>query len=99
MPEGIIERPPSAELRPGQEDTDSLPPYEVLDPIIELYVEQNLSREEIEAKGFSVTDVDRVISLLDRSEYKRRMAPPGLKITSRAYGRDWRLPLTNGYLR
>jgi len=99
VPEGIIVRPPSAELRPGQEDTDSLPPYEILDPIIELYVEQNLSREEIGARGFSVKDVDRVISLLDRSEYKRRMAPPGLKITPRAYGRDWRLPLTNGYLR
>jgi NAD+ synthase (glutamine-hydrolysing) len=98
VPEGIINRAPSAELRADQQDTDSLPPYEVLDPIIELYVEQNLSREEIEARGWARADVERVISLLDKSEYKRRMAPPGLKITQRAYGRDWRLPLTNGYL-
>jgi NAD+ synthase (glutamine-hydrolysing) len=98
MPPSIQTRPPSAELRPGQVDTDSLPPYQVLDPIIDAYVNHDQSLEEIVAAGYDRATVARVIGLLDRAEYKRRQLGPVIKITSRAYGRDWRLPLTNGYL-
>ena len=97
IPDGVIDKPPSAELRPGQRDTDSLPPYEVLDPIIEAYVEEDRSPEEIVAAGGDAGLVDRVVTMIDRAEYKRRQAPPGVKITPKAFGRDRRLPITNRY--
>jgi NAD+ synthase (glutamine-hydrolysing) len=97
IPQIIIEKEPSAELRPDQRDTDTLPPYEVLDPILEAYVEEDKSLEQIIAMGFSVEVVKHAISLVDRSEYKRRQAAPGIKITPRAFGRDRRLPITNLY--
>src|SRR3989440_5344840 len=83
MPPSIIDRAPSAELRPDQRDEDSLPPYAVLDPILDGYVEDDLGREQLILRGFSEQDVDRVISLVDRAEYKRRQAPPGIKITTK----------------
>ncbi len=97
IPARVIERPPSAELAPDQQDTDSLPPYEILDPILERYVEQNQSIDEIVAAGFEAVVVRRVAGMVDRNEYKRRQAPPGVKITRRAFGRDWRYPLTTGF--
>ena len=97
IPESCIEKPPSAELRPDQKDSDSLPPYDVLDAILEDYVESDRDAEEIVARGFDPATVRRVIGLVDRSEYKRRQAPPGIKITPRAFGRDRRLPITNRY--
>jgi NAD+ synthase (glutamine-hydrolysing) len=97
IPETIIARPPSAELRPGQKDTDSLPPYEILDAILELYVEQDLGTEAIISRGFDTEIVRRVIRMVDLSEYKRRQGPPGIKITPRAFGRDRRMPITNHY--
>jgi NAD+ synthase (glutamine-hydrolysing) len=97
IPQTVIEKPPSAELRPGQKDTDSLPPYDVLDPILQAYVENDRSFEEILAMGFERKTVERVMRLVDVSEYKRRQAPPGVKITTRAFGRDRRLPITNKY--
>jgi len=93
----IIERAPSAELRPGQTDQDSLPPYDVLDVILRGYVEDDLGRDELLARGLPQAAVDRVIALVDRAEYKRRQAPPGIKITERAFGRDRRMPITNRY--
>jgi NAD+ synthase (glutamine-hydrolysing) len=99
IPESIIDKPPSAELRPGQVDTDSLPPYDALDPIIEAYVEDDLSPPEIVAAGFDQAVVERVVTMIDRAEYKRRQAPPGVKITPKAFGRDRRLPITNRYRR
>jgi NAD+ synthase (glutamine-hydrolysing) len=97
IPESILERAPSAELRPEQLDTDSLPPYEKLDPILEAYVEEHRSVEEMVEAGFDAEMVRRVVALVDRAEYKRRQAPPGVKITKRAFGRDWRLPITNRF--
>ncbi|MGZ5011547.1 MAG: NAD+ synthase, partial [Methylobacter sp.] len=97
IPERVITRPPSAELAPGQVDQDSLPPYEVLDAILERYIEKDQSADEILAAGFSREDVARAISLVDRNEYKRRQSPPGIKITGRAFGRDRRYPITSGY--
>jgi NAD+ synthase (glutamine-hydrolysing) len=97
IPQTVIDKPPSAELRPDQKDTDSLPPYEILDPILRAYVEQDRSIEEIIAMGFEPAIVQRVTRLVDLSEYKRRQAPPGVKITTRAFGRDRRLPITNRY--
>jgi len=97
IPERVLVKPPSAELRPDQKDSDSLPPYEVLDPILEAYVERDESPSQIVAAGFDQATVLRVISLVDRAEYKRRQAPPGIKITPRAFGRDRRLPITNRY--
>jgi NAD+ synthase (glutamine-hydrolysing) len=97
IPQSIIERAPSAELRPDQRDEDSLPPYAVLDPILDAYVEDDLGREQLLLRGFAAHDVDRVIALVDRAEYKRRQAPPGIKVTSRAFGRDRRVPITNRY--
>jgi NAD+ synthase (glutamine-hydrolysing) len=98
IPTAILDRAPSAELRPDQRDEDSLPPYAVLDPILDAYVEQDLGREQILARGIaSAADVDRVIALVDHAEYKRRQAPPGIKITPRAFGRDRRIPITNRY--
>jgi NAD+ synthase (glutamine-hydrolysing) len=97
IPDRILEKPPSAELRPKQLDTDSLPPYELLDPIIENYVEEDRSPEEIVAAGADPKLVTKVVEMIDRSEYKRRQAPPGVKITPKAFGRDRRLPITNMY--
>jgi NAD+ synthase (glutamine-hydrolysing) len=97
IPQRAITRPPTAELRPDQRDTDSLPPYEVLDPILRAYVEEDRGREEIIALGFDPATVARVLRMVDYSEYKRRQAPPGVKITPRAFGRDRRLPITNRY--
>ncbi len=97
IPERVITRPPSAELAPGQKDSDSLPPYEILDPILERYVELDQSVEQIIAAGFDRDVVHRAISLVDRNEYKRRQSPPGIRITSRAFGRDRRYPITSGY--
>jgi len=97
IPLSVLEKPPSAELRPGQKDVDSLPPYDVLDPILKAYVEDDRSFSEIVAMGFDKKTVERVMRLVDTSEYKRRQAPPGVKITTRAFGRDRRLPITNKY--
>jgi NAD+ synthase (glutamine-hydrolysing) len=97
VPESIISRPPSAELRPDQRDQDSLPPYEILDAIIEGYVELDLGREGLIARGFEPEDVDRIIRLVDLAEYKRRQNPPGVRITAKAFGRDRRMPITNVY--
>ena len=97
IPESIIERAPSAELRRDQRDEDSLPPYPVLDEILQGYVELDRSREQLIAQGLPAEDVDRAIALVDLAEYKRRQAPPGIKITPRAFGRDRRMPITNRY--
>jgi NAD+ synthase (glutamine-hydrolysing) len=97
LPQSILDRPPSAELRPDQLDTDSLPPYETLDAILALYVERDFGRDQIVAEGFEVEVVDEVIRLVDRAEYKRRQAPPGTRISSKAFGRDRRLPVTNRF--
>jgi NAD+ synthase (glutamine-hydrolysing) len=97
IPERIISREPSAELRAEQKDTDSLPPYEVLDPILEAFIERDLSVEEIVALGFDRATVIRVLEMVRRNEYKRRQAPPGVRISARAFGRDWRYPITSGY--
>ncbi len=97
IPQRVIMRAPSAELRPNQTDQDSLPPYDVLDAIMEAYVEHNLGPREIEANGYSRKDIERVINLLRVSEYKRRQAPIGIRITPRGFGKDWRYPITNKY--
>jgi NAD+ synthase (glutamine-hydrolysing) len=97
IPQRVLERPPSAELAPNQKDEDSLPPYSTLDPILERYVELDHSVEEIIAAGFAAADVMRVARLVDINEYKRRQAPPGVKISRRAFGRDRRYPITNGF--
>lgn len=97
IPERVLLRPPSAELAPDQVDQDSLPPYEILDAILERYVERDHSAEEILAAGFAREHVSRAISLVDRNEYKRRQSPPGIRITTRAFGRDRRYPITSGY--
>ncbi len=97
IPASIIARAPSAELRHDQRDQDSLPPYELLDRILQGYIEQSQSREQLIAHGLPQADVDRTIRLVDLAEYKRRQAPPGIKITTRAFGRDRRMPITNRY--
>ncbi|GAB4488499.1 MAG: NAD+ synthase [Thermodesulfovibrionales bacterium] len=97
IPERVLWKAPTAELRPGQKDTDSLPPYDELDPILRAYVEDEMSFADIAAGGYDPETVKRVVAMVDRSEYKRRQAPPGVKITSRAFGRDWRFPITNRY--
>lgn len=99
IPERVIERAPSAELRPDQKDSDSLPPYEILDPILEAFIEEDLSVDEIAARGFDRATVGRVLDLVKRNEYKRRQAPPGVRVSRRAFGRDWRYPITSGYVR
>ncbi len=99
IPQRVIDKPPSAELRPNQKDTDTLPPYEELDPIIEAYVEEDRSPEDIVAAGFDRALVERVVGWIDGAEYKRRQAPPGVKITPKAFGRDRRMPITNRYRR
>ena len=93
----MIERPPSAELRPDQFDSDSLPPYDLLDRVLEAYVERDQGREEMVAAGMPAEVVDEVVRMVDRSEYKRRQAAPGIRITPRAFGRDRRLPITNRF--
>ena len=97
IPENISTRPPSAELRDNQTDQDSLPPYETLDAIMEGYMELNRSPAEIVAQGYSPADVSRVVGLIKKSEYKRRQAPPGVRITFRGFGKDWRYPITSKY--
>jgi NAD+ synthase (glutamine-hydrolysing) len=97
IPERVLTRPPSAELRANQKDSDSLPEYDVLDPILEAFIEEDLSVEEIAALGFEKDVVVRILELVKRNEYKRRQAPPGIRISSRAFGRDWRYPITSGY--
>ena len=97
IPQSVLDKPPSAELRPGQLDTDSLPPYGVLDPILEGYVEDDASVDELVAAGFDREVVERVVRLVDGAEYKRRQAPPGPKITGRSFGKDRRLPITSRF--
>lgn len=99
IPQRVIDRPPTAELRFEQKDSDSLPPYETLDPILEAFIEEDLSVDELEARGFDRATVGRVLDLVKRNEYKRRQAPPGVRVSRRAFGRDWRYPITNGYRR
>jgi NAD+ synthase (glutamine-hydrolysing) len=97
IPQAVIDKPPSAELRADQLDTDTLPPYDVLDPILQAYVEDDRSVSEIVAEGYDEALVQRIVKMVDRNEYKRRQAPPGVKITPRAFGRDRRLPIANRY--
>jgi len=97
VPERVLTRPPSAELRPDQRDTDSLPPYEILDPILEAYVEQDIGVQGIVALGYDESLVREVVRMVDANEYKRRQAPPGVRITARAFGKDRRLPITNAF--
>ena len=97
IPERVITRPPSAELRPDQKDSDSLPDYSVLDPILEAFIEEDLSVAEITERGFDREIVIRVLDMVKRNEYKRRQSPPGIRISSRAFGRDWRYPITSRY--
>ena len=97
VPRSIIERPPSAELRPDQKDADSLPDYDTLDKILALAIEHDASRAQLEAAGCPAESIDRILALVDRNEYKRRQQPPGVKITRRAFGRDRRMPITNRY--
>jgi NAD+ synthase (glutamine-hydrolysing) len=97
VPERVITREPSAELAPDQKDSDSLPPYDVLDTILEAFIERDQSVDEITARGFDRDTVVRVLNMVKRAEYKRRQAPPGVRISSRAFGRDWRYPITSGY--
>ena len=97
VPEEVLDRPPSAELRMDQLDEDSLPAYEVLDAILAGYVERDLDAAELVAQGLPAEEVERVIRMVDRAEYKRRQAPPGIRISTKAFGRDRRLPITNRY--
>ncbi len=97
IPERVITREPSAELRPDQKDSDSLPDYDVLDPILQAFIEEDLSVAEIAERGFDRDTVVRILEMVKRNEYKRRQAPPGVRISSRAFGRDWRYPITSGY--
>jgi len=97
IPDRVLTREPSAELAADQKDSDSLPSYAVLDPILEAFIEADQSVDEISARGFDREIVVRVLELVKRAEYKRRQAPPGVRISSRAFGRDWRYPITSGY--
>jgi NAD+ synthase (glutamine-hydrolysing) len=97
IPETVLEKPPSAELRPDQKDSDSLPDYRALDPVLEGYVERDRSVRELEAEGFDVETAARVARMVDRNEYKRRQAPPGVRVSPKAFGKDRRLPITNGW--
>jgi NAD+ synthase (glutamine-hydrolysing) len=97
IPERVLTRPPTAELRYDQKDSDSLPPYEILDPILEAFIEKDYSVDQITALGFDRATVVRVLQMVKRAEYKRRQAPPGVRVSSRAFGRDWRYPITSGY--
>ena len=95
IPASVLERAPSAELRPDQKDEDSLPPYAELDEVLEAYVELDSSREELTSDGFDPEVVERALAMIDRAEYKRRQAPPGVKLRPKAFGRDRRVPITN----
>jgi NAD+ synthase (glutamine-hydrolysing) len=97
IPERVIAREPSAELGPDQKDSDSLPPYDILDPILEAFIENDYSVDQITQLGFDRATVVRVLKLVRRAEYKRRQAPPGVRVSNRAFGRDWRYPITSGY--
>lgn len=97
IPERVLTKAPTAELKPNQTDQDTLPPYDVLDPILKAYIEDNMGLEEIVSLGFGHETARKVMRMVDSSEYKRRQAPPGVKITPRALGKDWRMPITNGY--
>jgi NAD+ synthase (glutamine-hydrolysing) len=97
IPEGVLTKPPSAELREDQTDAQSLPPYEVLDPIIEAYVEDDMTRAQMVERGFDPDLVARITRLVDVSEYKRRQTPPGVRVTPKAFGKDRRVPITNAY--
>jgi NAD+ synthase (glutamine-hydrolysing) len=97
IPERVFTKAPTAELRPDQRDSDTLPAYETLDPILASYVEDDRSIRQMIAMGFDERMVRRIVAMVDRSEYKRRQAPPGIKITHRAFGKDWRLPITNRF--
>ncbi|MFQ5642733.1 MAG: NAD+ synthase [Thiogranum sp.] len=98
IPQRVLERPPSAELAPDQKDEDSLPPYTLLDPILEGYIEKDMSIDALVAQGFDEATVRRIATLVDRNEYKRRQAPPGVRISQRAFGRDRRYPITSGFI-
>jgi NH3-dependent NAD+ synthetase len=97
IPRRVIERPPSAELRPGQADQDTLPPYELVDAVVERYMERDMSPEQIASAGHDLGMVERVVGLIRANEYKRRQAPPGVRVTPRAFGKDWRYPLTSDF--
>ena len=97
IPETILTKEPSAELRPDQKDTDSLPPYSLLDKVLARYVEEDRSIEELKGIGLPVKSVKQIVKMVDASEYKRRQGPPGIKITPKAFGKDRRLPITNCY--
>jgi NAD+ synthase (glutamine-hydrolysing) len=97
IPKNILVKPPSAELRPDQLDTDSLPPYEVLDPILEAYIERDRTAADLVAAGHDEALVRRIVRMVDVNEYKRRQAPPGVRVTTKAFGKDRRLPITNRY--
>ncbi|MGD8978424.1 MAG: NAD+ synthase [Gammaproteobacteria bacterium] len=97
IPARIIERPPSAELRHDQKDTDALPPYEVMDPILSAFIEEDCSVDEIVGRGFDRATVGRILGMVKQNEYKRRQAPPGIRVSRRAFGRDWRYPITSGF--
>jgi NAD+ synthetase len=97
IPQRVIDRAPSAELAPNQTDQDTLPPYEVLDVVVERYMERDQSAEQIAGVGFDLETVRRVIRMIQANEYKRRQAPPGVRITPRGFGKDWRYPITSGF--
>jgi NAD+ synthase (glutamine-hydrolysing) len=97
VPARVLEKAPTAELRPGQLDTDSLPPYEELDPVLHAYVEQDMTAAELVEAGFSRDLVERVVRLVDQAEYKRRQSPLGVRVSPKAFGRDRRMPITNRY--
>jgi len=97
IPQRVLTKAPTAELRPNQKDTDSLPPYDILDPILRAYIEDERNFDEILNLGCNTEDTKKIIKMIDNSEYKRRQSPPGIKITPRAFGRDRRFPLTNKY--
>ena len=94
IPSNVLIKEPSAELRPNQKDTDSLPPYDLLDPVLLRYIEEDLSVDEINVSGLSKSEIQRITRLVDMNEYKRRQGPPGVKITPKAFGKDRRLPIT-----
>lgn len=97
IPKRILTKAPTAELRPNQKDSDTLPKYEILDPILKAYIEDDMDMEQIVLMGYEKNVVTKIISMVDRSEYKRRQSPPGIKITYKAFGKDRRMPITNGY--
>jgi NAD+ synthetase len=97
IPSRVLERPPSAELKPDQTDQDTLPPYEVLDAVVERYMERDMSAEQIAGMGYDLRAVRQVVRLIQLNEYKRRQAPPGVRITPRGFGKDWRYPITSGF--